>query len=54
MGGGETPSQSALGLTAPPKGELLGGVWKGSCLPLWGRWHGEAVTERAVPYHQNL
>ena len=51
MGGGGRPSQSALRLTAPPKGELLDTFWKGSCLPLWGRWHGEAVTERAVPHN---
>ena len=46
-----TPSQSALRLTAPPKGELLGAFREGSYLPLWGRWHGEAVTERAVPHN---
>ena len=40
------PSQSALRLTAPPKGELGGVVQEGSYLPLWGRWHGGAVTER--------
>ena len=51
MGGGGRPSQSALGLTAPPKGELLGAFREAPYLPLWGRWHGEAVTERAVPYN---
>ena len=37
----------SLRLTAPPKGELRGARSGGSYLPLWGRWHGEAVTERA-------
>ena len=45
---GGTPSQSALRLTAPPKGELGERFWKDPYLPLWGRWHGEAVTERAL------
>ena len=51
MGGGGTALSVSLRLTAPPKGELLGGGWEGSYLPLWGRWHGEAVTERAVPHN---
>ena len=48
---GGTPSQSASRLTAPPKGELGEHFRKDSYLPLWGRWRGEAVTERALRGH---
>ena len=53
---GGTPSQSALRLTAPPKGELGERFWKDPYLPLWGRWRGEAVTERVLlwPHHKKL
>ena len=51
-----TPSQSALRLTAPPKGELGERFRKDFYLPLWGRWRGEAVTERALrgPQHKKV
>ena len=60
---GESPLSLASGQTAPPKGEPSrgGGQYslllkravrlpgKPTCLSLWERWHGGAVTERVSP-----